>query len=166
MRIFGFLEHGLHLVGVGHEVRRDIASVELHTLNDLDLCLGTLGLLDCNDTLFLHLTHCLCDELADESIVVGGCGGDLLYLCHVLTDFLSLLLQVSHNCLYGLVDTAFQVHRVGACGHVLQTYADNLLSEDCSGSGTVTGLVVGLGKQPPLPSEHPCSGNGPPAPLP
>ena len=64
---------------------------------------------------------------------------------HILTYLLGLLLQVGNDSFNCLVDTALQIHGVGACGHVLQTYADDFLCEDSSGGGTVTGLVVGLG---------------------
>ena len=48
-------EHGLHLVSVGHEVGRNIAAVELHALDNLDLGLGALGLLDCDHAVLAHL---------------------------------------------------------------------------------------------------------------
>ena len=37
MRMSGSLEHGLHAVGVGDHVRRDVALVELHALDGLDV---------------------------------------------------------------------------------------------------------------------------------
>ncbi len=49
-----------------------------------------------------------------------------------------------HNGSNGLVDTTFQVHGVGACGNVLQTYADNRLGENGSGCCAVACIVTGL----------------------
>ena len=39
----GVIQDGLHLVAVGHEVRADVAAVELHAFHDLHLGLGALG---------------------------------------------------------------------------------------------------------------------------
>ena len=35
-RINGVFEHGLHLLGIGDEVRRQEAAVELHALDDIE----------------------------------------------------------------------------------------------------------------------------------
>ncbi|HVK87421.1 MAG TPA: chaperonin GroEL, partial [Kofleriaceae bacterium] len=40
------VEHDLHPLRVGHEVRREVAAVELHTLDDVELAVQRLGLLD------------------------------------------------------------------------------------------------------------------------
>ena len=61
----------LHLLGVGHEVRRDITAVELHAFNNLHCSVGAFSLLDSDHALFLHLAHSVGDELADFSVVVG-----------------------------------------------------------------------------------------------
>ena len=46
-----------HLVGVGDEVRRDVAAVELHALDDFELGLQRLGLFDRDDALIADLLH-------------------------------------------------------------------------------------------------------------
>ena len=43
MRMYGVLEHDLHPLGIGDEVRREVAAVELHALDDLERRLGALG---------------------------------------------------------------------------------------------------------------------------
>ena len=52
---------------------------------------------------------------------------------------------VGDHGLDGLVDTTLEVHGVGTCGNVLDTHVDDGLGQHGSGSGTVTGLLVGLG---------------------
>ena len=65
------VEASFHLVRISHKVRRDITSVELHTLYDLNLSLGTLSLFYSDDTIFLYFRHSVCDKFTDSSIVVG-----------------------------------------------------------------------------------------------
>jgi hypothetical protein len=71
------LELGHHLLGVGDEVRREIAAVELHALDDVELGLGGLGLLDRDDALVADLLHRLGDHVADRLVAVRGDGADL-----------------------------------------------------------------------------------------
>ena len=106
--------------------------------------LGTLGLLDGDDTLLVDLGHGLGDELADVLVVVGRNGSDLLDFGEVGTHLLALLAQRLDDSGHGLVDTALEVHGVGTRGDVLQPDTDDGLGENGSGSGTVAGVVVGL----------------------
>ena len=74
------LEDGLHPVGVGHEVRRDVAPVELHALGVFLLEAERLALLDGDDAVLADLVHHLGDDLADLGIRRGDRrdGRDLL----------------------------------------------------------------------------------------
>ena len=71
------LELGDHLLGIGDEVGREVAAVELHALDDLELELERLGLLDRDDALVADLLHRLGDLVADHLLAVGGDGADL-----------------------------------------------------------------------------------------
>ena len=73
----GLLQLGDHLVGVGDEVGREIAAVELHALDHVELALEALGLLDRDDALVADLLHGLGDHVADRLLAVGGDGADL-----------------------------------------------------------------------------------------
>ncbi|OAV64875.1 hypothetical protein Barb6_03071 [Bacteroidales bacterium Barb6] len=59
--------------------------------------------------------------------------------------FFGLRSQMFNNLGNSFVNTAFQIHRVGTSGHVLQTYTDNRLCQNRCRSRTVAGMVVGLG---------------------
>ena len=63
--MYGSVEFDLHLLGVGDEVRRQIAAVELHAFDDVQLELETLGLFDGDDAFLADLLHGLGDLLAD-----------------------------------------------------------------------------------------------------
>ena len=73
----GVLQLDRHLVGVGDEVGRDIAAVELHALDHVELGLQALGLLDRDDALVADLLHGLGDHAADLVVAVGRDGADL-----------------------------------------------------------------------------------------
>src|ERR1019366_562719 len=51
------LEHDLHALGVRDEVRREVAAVELHALDDFERRLGGLALLDRDDAFLADLLH-------------------------------------------------------------------------------------------------------------
>ena len=72
----GVLEDGLHALGVGDEVRGDVALVEAHALDEVHLHAEGLGLLDGDDAVLAHLVDGLGDHLADLG-VGGRDGGDL-----------------------------------------------------------------------------------------
>ena len=139
----GLLQLDDHLVGVGDEVGREIAAVELHALDDVELALEALGLLDRDDALVADLLHGLGDHVADRLLAVGGDGADLGDFLAVL-DLLGLLLDVLDHLRHGLVDAALQVHRVHAGGHRLHALAHDRLGQHGRRGGAVTGHVVGL----------------------
>ena len=139
------LVDGFHFLGVGDEVRRDVATVELHTFDDVDVGVDAFGVLNGDHAFLLHLAHSLGDEATDGAVVVGRNGGHLLDLLIVAVDLHRHLLQRSDHCGNSLVDTTLQVERVGAGGDVLQTRGDDGLGQHGGGGGTITSQVVGLG---------------------
>ena len=79
-RMYAILEDGFLTLGVGDEVRRDVALVEAHALGELELQAEGVGLLDGDDAFLADLVHGLGDELADGRVAGGDTGGgsDLL----------------------------------------------------------------------------------------
>jgi hypothetical protein len=140
----GVLEDGLHGLGVGDEVGREIALVELHALDDLERGLDGLGLLDRDGAVLADLVHGVGDDVADRVVPVGGDGGDLADFLAVET-FLEILGELGDGGLDGLVDAALQEDRVRAGGDVLQALAEDALGEHGGGRGAVAGGVGGLG---------------------
>ena len=67
----GLLELDDHLLGVGDEVGREIAAVELHALDDVELGVEALGLLDRDHAFIADLLHRLGDHLADGAVAIG-----------------------------------------------------------------------------------------------
>ena len=139
----GVLVLALHGLGVGEEVGRDVAAIELHTLDDLELVGEGGAVLDVDDALLADLLHGLGDELTDLVIVVGGDGGDVLDLL-VGADGLGHGLEVLDDVVDGDVDTASEVHGVHASGDGLAALVVDGAGEDGGGGGTITGALVGL----------------------
>src|SRR5680860_1160074 len=136
----GVLKLDAHLVGVGDEVWRDVAAVELHALDHFELGAEALGLLDGDDTVIADLLHGLGDEAADFLVAIGGDGADLRDLL-VGGDLLGLLLQGLDDLADGEIHAALQVHGVGAGGDGLGAFPDDGLSKHRGGGGAVTRLV-------------------------
>jgi hypothetical protein len=138
------LEDGFLALGVRHEVRRQVALVELHALGELEVDAEGVRLLDGDHTVLADLVDGVGEDLADGLVVVGRDGGDLGDLAAVV-DLLGLLLDGLHGGGDGLVDAALEGHGVGAGGHVAEALADQRLRQHGGGGGAVTGDVVGLG---------------------
>lgn len=140
----GLLELDTLVLGVGDEVRGDEASVESHTLGNLNLVVNGSTFLDGDDTLLADLLHGLGNDGTDVGITVGGDGGNLGNLLRSGDD-----LFVSNEDLEDLVDsllgTSTEIHGVAAGSDVLHTLRVDGSGEDSGGGGTVTGGVVGLG---------------------
>ena len=73
------LEHGFLALGVGDEVRRQVALVELHALGELELGAEGVALLDRDDAVLADLVDGVGDDLADGRVGGrdGGDGGDV-----------------------------------------------------------------------------------------
>jgi len=140
----GIFEIHLHLVGVGDEVRRDIAPVELHSFDDLQGRLHPLGLLHGDDPVLAHLVHGLGENLAHGLVVVGRDGADLGDLL-LVADLLGHLFQLVHDQGDPLVDPVLQGHGVHPRNHELGPLAVDRLGQHRGGGGAVAGLVGGLG---------------------
>ena len=125
----GVLELDPHLVGVGDEVGGNVAAVELHALDHVQLGLEGLGLLDGDDTVIADLLHGLGDHGADLLVAIGGDGADLGYLL-ARGDLLGLGAQLADHGTHSEIDAALQVHRVGAGSDRLGALFNDRLSEN------------------------------------
>ena len=139
----GILELGEHLFGIGDEVRRDVAAIELHPFDDLDLGFERLGFLDRDDALVADLLHRLRDHLADRRIAIRRDRADLSDF-RGRADFLCALLDVLDHRGHRNIDAALEIHRVHAGGNRLGAFPDDRLRQHGCGGGAVAGEIVGL----------------------
>src|SRR5450759_1133487 len=139
----GVVENRFHPVGIGHEVGRDVAPVELHALGVFLLQAEGLAFLDRDDAVLADLVHDLGNDVADFRLGGRnrGDGRDLL----ARVDRAGLLLDLRGDGLDGLLDADADQHRVRAGGDVADALVDHRLAEDHGGSGAVAGHIVGLG---------------------
>src|SRR3954452_13076868 len=140
----GVVEFNAHLVGVGDEVGRDVAAVELHAFDDVEFGLERLGFFNRDDALVADLLHRVRKELADLGVAVGGDGADLGDFL-VRGDLLGVLDEVGDHGFHSQVDTALQVHRVHAGGNRLGAFAHNGCGQHGRGGGAVASSVGRLG---------------------
>src|SRR5256886_3237780 len=120
----GVFHFNAHLVGVGDEVGRDVAAVELHAFDDLKLGLERLGFFNRDDALVADLLHGVGKKLADFRVAVGRDGADLGDFL-VRGDLLGVLDEVSDHGVNSQIDTALQIHRVHAGGNRLAAFPDD-----------------------------------------
>ena len=116
-RIERFLEDGLHLLGVGNEIRRQIATVDAHPFDHLHQRLGPLGFFDRCRALRADFFERVGNGLADTAVVVGGDRRDLDSLL-VVRHGSRELLQASHDCVERAIESALQVDRARAGGDI------------------------------------------------
>ena len=140
----GILEHGDLLLRVVDEVRREIAAVELHALDQVELVLQRLAVLDGDHAFLADLVHRVGDDLADVGIGVGRDRSDLRDLLRARAGLGDLLQLLDHGG-DRLVDAALQVHRVHAGGDELHAFTHDRLGENGGRRGAVAGDVGGLG---------------------
>ena len=139
----GILELGDHLLGIGDEVGREIAAVELHALDDVELGLGGLGFFDRDHALVADLLHGFGDHLADRGVAIRRDGADLSDLLGGL-HLLRTALHILHHRGHGYVDAALEVHRVHAGGNELDAFLHDRSGKDRRGRGAIPGEVARL----------------------
>ena len=139
----GVIELGEHLFGIGDEIGREIAAVELHALDDLDVGLERLGLFDRDHAFIADLLHRLGDHLADRLVAVGGNGADLRHFRR-RAHFLCALFDIGDDRIHREIDAALEIHRIHAGGNRLGAFLDDGRGKNRRGRGAVAGLVVGL----------------------
>jgi len=138
----GVVEHRLHAIGVGHEVRGDVALVEAHALDEVHLHAEGVGFLDGDDAVLAHLVDGLGDHRADLGIGSRDTGhlGDLALVLDLDGHGVDALDGSGH----GGLDALLERHRVGAGGDVAQPGTHHRPRQHGGGGGSVTGHVVGL----------------------
>ena len=150
----GVLENRFHALRVGDEVGGEIAAVELHAFDHVQLGLQSLGFFDRDDAVFADLLHGLGNDLPDGLVIVGADGADLgnhavaVDGLGQLVDFallaVAVLVVLATDDFDGLLDTALHGHRIGPGSDRLHAFAIDGLRQDGSGGGAIAGDVGGL----------------------
>ena len=129
-------------LGIGHERRRKVALVELHTLGNVKLNLSGGAVLDSNDAVLTDLLKSRCQKLADLVGLSRNSGNmrnfRTLYLAGILKQTLGDLLN-------GGLNATLHLRRCRTACYVAQPLIHECLRQHGCGSRTVTGNVVSLG---------------------
>ena len=122
------LQLSLHLRGVGDEVGRYVAPVDLHTVDVINLVAEAFRLFDRYDPIAADLVHDVGDQAAHLLVVSGQCrhSGDLVASLHRLRHGFYFFLQHRGRFL----DAPLQHHGVGAGHHVLEPALQNGVRQD------------------------------------
>ena len=140
------LEDRLLALGVGDEVRGQVALVELHALGELQLDAEGVGLLDGHGAVLADLVDRIGDHVADRG-VGGGDGRDLRDLLLVAFSMALACFAMSATAtLTALSMPRLSAGRAGAGSDVAQALVDQRLGEHGRGRGPVTRDVVRLGR--------------------
>jgi hypothetical protein len=137
------LELADHLVGVGDEVGREIAAVELHALDEVEFGVQRFGFLDRDHALVADLLHRLGQHPPDFGIAVRGDGADLGDLLRG-RDLARAGMQIGDDGLDRHVDAALEIQGVHAGGVGLAAFADDDLGQHGGRRGAVTDQIAGL----------------------
>src|SRR5207247_11098483 len=138
----GVLKNGFHALGIGDEIRREIAAVELHTLDDIELGLKRLRLFHGDDAILADSLHGFGNDATNRLVIVGADGADLGD--HVAGDGLGELVEfalltvaffveLAANGDDGFLDAALEGHGVGTSGDGLYAFAVDGLRDNGGG---------------------------------
>ena len=142
----GLLQLHDHVVGIGDEVGAEVAAVELHALDHVDVGLQALAFFNGDDAVLADLVEGVGHDLADRHVVVRRDGGDVgdLALAGDGTRKLRDLLD-------GGVDAGLhpphQLVGVGAGGHAAEALLEEGLGKHGRRGGPVSGLVAGFARR-------------------
>src|ERR1019366_1389600 len=128
----GIFQNHFHALGIAHEVRGEIAAVELHAFDGVQFGHHGLGLFHRDHAILADLLHGFGDDVADGVVAVGRNRADLGD--HVTGHGLGEFLDFIGDHFDGLIDAALERHRVGAGRHGLYAFAVDALRQD-GGSG-------------------------------
>jgi len=142
------LEDNFHVLRVGHEIRRQVAFIELHTLYYFECGFDPFCLFHRDGAVLPNLVHRVGDDFSDRSIPVGGNGRDLSNLLSIRNIFRDLL-EILNDHINRLHYTALKRSRIRTGGHILETFAEDCLGQDRRGRRAIAGDIRRLGSDLP-----------------
>ena len=123
------------------EVRRQVATVELHTFNHVQFVLQTGTVFNGDNAFFTDFVHRFSDQFTYGFVGVSGDGTNLSNRFRVRARY-GQRFQFFNCSGNSFVDTTFQVHRVHARSNSFQTFSDDSLSQyGCSGGPVACSVV-------------------------
>ena len=143
IKMYASSKHAFHRFGAGHKVGRQIAAIELHAFDPLDLGLHALAFLDRHHSVLADSVHRIRDQFPDLWIVIARNRGDLGHLLAAL-DLDALGLEVGRDIVHGLFDAGFQINRIDSRDHRAQSLGENGVGQHRGRRRAIAGHVVRL----------------------
>ena len=149
----GVLLDRFHALRIGNEVRRQIAAIELHAFDYVQLRFEGLRLFDGDDAILADFLHRFGNDLADGLVVVRRdrahlrnhlAGDGLAEFVEFAFFVVAFLVELAGDEGDGLLDAALHRHRIGSSSNGLHAFAVNGLGKNGRGGGAVAGYVGGL----------------------
>ena len=138
----GVIQLTHQILRIGHKIRREKSSVELHTINHIDVGLDALTFFNRDHAVFTDFIEGVSHDLADFDIVVGTdrCDTNNVFLV-IGVNRLAQLSQCFINSFNSYLDTAVDRHRVSTRGDITKRSFENRFGQDSRGGRPVTGNV-------------------------
>ena len=130
-------------MGIGHEIRRKVAAIELHTFDPFDLGAQRLAFVDRDDAVFADFFHCVCEQATDFAVVIRGDGTHVRHV-GLIFDLDRHALQLGGDIGDGRFDALLHENRVDAGDHSLQAFVENRFSHHRGSRRTVTSDIARL----------------------
>ncbi len=137
------LQHALHALGIGDEVGREVAAVELHAFHDFQRGFHGAALFDRDDAVLAHLIHGFGDDAADLLVVIGADGADLGN--HPALNVAVLLADLLDGGCHGPLDAALKPGGARSRRDGPNAFAEDGLRQHGRSGGAVASDVGGLG---------------------
>ena len=136
------VEYSFHFVRVSCHVRRDVATVKLHTFYGFEASFHGFGFFNGDYAVVTNFFHSVSNQVANFFISCRD-GSNLCFSSFGFYFFRNSFqfFNQNVNC---FLDTFFQNHGVSTCSYVTHTFANHSLSKYGSGSSTITSNIVGF----------------------
>src|SRR6516162_8158435 len=132
-------EYALHPFGIGDKIRREIATVELHSFDYFEGRVHRFRFLNGDDAILAHLLHCFRDDRSDLLVVIGADGANLGD--HVALHVLVKLFHFLNSHFHRPFDSALQCSRTCAGCYRLHAFTKDGLCQHGCGGGAVACYV-------------------------
>merc|ERR1719312_830313 len=126
-----------------NEVRRDVATVKFHSLNDVHLIPQSFAVLDSDYSFLANLPHGFTDQVSDRGVTIGRDCGNLSNFFrsgNSLADCFELFTNGLDSC----EESSPNLHRVGSMSNIVHPSLCNGSGKNCGCSSTISSLLISL----------------------
>ena len=119
---------------------RNIPFIKLHSFNHIQSGSQCFRFFNRDNTIFSYFFHGICNNIANftfSSRIRGNISNGFLVF-----NFNTQFLNFFHRFIYSLLNSSSQHHGICTGSNISHTFMQNLLSQNCCCSGTITGNII------------------------